>query len=224
MSLPPSLPQHPASRGFPAVLTVLLVLNIVPELLLQLSDYGIIGPDFLRPLAYHLGAFQNGLLTGPGPAYPGHNLLMFFTYGFLHTGFLHLAVNMLGLVWLGRIILSYRTTETFIIIYLMSMVGAAEVFVLIGPEGGNLAGASGALFGLLGVYAVDHKLILPRSDGEPPVVKISWLIAATVVLAVADILGQYIMGTAVAWQAHSGGFLTGALIALISPPRYAAVP
>jgi len=202
------------------VLVVLLVLTVLPELILQLSGYGLIGPPYLRQLAYFLGSLRPDLMSNTGPVYFGQTLIMFFTYGFLHTGFLHLAINMIGLVWLGRIILSYRTTETFVIVYLMSMVGAGEAFTLIGPQGGTLVGASGALFGLLGLYAVDNSLI-PLGKRQSPTVKFSWLIAATIVLAIADILSQVLMGIPAAWQAHSGGFLTGALIAAITPPRYA---
>jgi membrane associated rhomboid family serine protease len=201
-------------------LAILLTLNIVPELILQLSDRGVIEPAYLRPLTYFFGSLQPDFLAEAGPIYFGQNLITFLTYGFLHTGFLHLVVNMIGLVWLGRIILSYRTTETFVIVYLMSMVGAGEAFVLIGPEGGSLVGASGALFGLLGLYAVDNKLI-PSGAEQGAAVKLLWLVGATVTLGLADVFSQYVIGIPAAWQAHSGGFLTGALIALISPPRYA---
>ncbi len=224
MSLSHRPSDAPLARGFPIVLVVLLVLNILPELILQMCDYGIIGLDYLRPLAYYLGAFQPDLLNGRGPVYPGHSLMMFITYGFLHTGFLHLAVNMIGLVWLGRIILSYRTSETFLVVYLMSMIGAAELFVLIAPVGGTLAGASGALFGLLGVYAVDHRILIPSKSKNRPVVQVPWLVVATITFALGDWISQRLMGTPVAWQAHSGGFITGAIIAMISPPRHAGAP
>lgn len=216
-------PHHaPLSQGFPPVLAWLIALNLLPEAILQMSDQGIIGPPCLRALAYHLGAFQPDLLTASGPLYPGHSLVMFFTYGFLHTGLPHLAVNMLTLVWLGRIILSYRTSETFLIVYLMSMVGAAEVFALIGPAGGDVVGASGALFGLLGLYAVDNKVLIPDGSKNRPIVQIAWLILATAALGVTDLVSQILLGAPVAWQAHAGGFVAGALVAFVSPPRYAS--
>jgi len=209
---PPPLPLHPA---FPGILILLLVANILPELLLQLADHGLIEPVWLRPLVYQLGTFQRDL-TSTGPLFPGQTLLMFFTYGFIHTGLLHLMVNMIGLVWLGRMILSYRTTGTFVIFYLISLVGAAEVFAVIGPPQGVIAGASGALFGLLGVYVVDSGLLAAR--GAAP--QIMRLMLATLVLALSDLVTQQLTGSAVAWQAHAGGFLTGALVALAAPPRY----
>lgn len=218
-------PLHASSpRGFPTVIVILLALNILPEVVMQMGDRGIIFSGHARPLAYYLGAFQPDLLTGTGSVYFGQSLLMFFTYGFLHTGLWHLAINMLGLVWLGRIILTYRTSETFVIVYLMSMVGAAEVFALIGSQTESLAGASGALFGLLGVYAVDHRVLIPAKSRNSTTFQITWLVLTTVILALGDLLSQRLLGTPVGWQAHAGGFLTGAIIALVLPPRYAGVP
>ncbi len=208
---------HPV---FPGVLILLTVANILPELILQMADRGMMGPPYLRPLVYRLAAFQPDLTSGIGPIFPGQTLLMFFTYSFVHTGILHLAVNMIGLVWLGRVILSYRTTGTFVIFYLMSMVGAAELFALIGPAHGAVAGASGALFGLLGVYVVDSGLLAARSVTPQLLPQTLRLMLATLFLALSDVLSQPLMGSAVAWQAHSGGFLTGAFAALLAPPRY----
>jgi len=160
-----------------------------------------------------------------GQVFPGQWATMFFTYGVLHTGLGHLAVNMLGLWVLGRLVLETRTTETFFTFYLMATLGAAEMFALIGPEGQSTVGASGALFGLLGVYLVDTGLIAPsgaRGTGAPGSLlpQVSRVLAVTLVLIIADLAGRAVLGTAVAWQAHTGGFLTGALMALASPPRY----
>jgi membrane associated rhomboid family serine protease len=198
----------------------LLVTNVALELLLQLADHGVAGPVWLRPLVYRLATFQRDLAGTGGPLFPGQTLLMFFTYGFVHTGLLHLTVNMIGLVWLGRLILAYRTTGTFVIFYLMAMVGAAEVFALIGPEQGAIAGASGALFGLLGVYVADSGLLTDQRATPQLWLQIMRLILATLILALSDMLSQQIMGSTVAWQAHAGGFFTGALVALAAPPRY----
>jgi membrane associated rhomboid family serine protease len=204
----------------PWVLVALLVANILPEVMLQLADRGVMGPIWLRALVYRLATFQRDLIATGGPLFPGQTLAMFFTYGFVHTGLGHLAVNMAGLIWLGRILLRWRTTGTFVIFYAMGLVGAAEVFALIGPAGGAVTGASGALFALLGVYVVDTGLLSPQ-QGEAawggPVVRI---ILATVILALADVASQQVLGSAVAWQAHAGGFATGALMALAAPPRY----
>lgn len=205
------------SPGLPWPLLVLLGLNIVPELVLQLADRGWFLPVYLRPLVYALGAFQPDLIAARGPIFPAQPLTIFFTYGFLHVGLSHLAINMLALIWLGRLILSYRSAETFVTLYLMCMIGAAELFALISPPGATMVGASGALFGLMGLYAVDTGLLVPiqRSLGA----QILIIAAATLLVILSDIISSLILGSVVAWQAHTGGFLTGAVFALIYPPR-----
>ena len=211
--------------GLPIVLFLLLAANVLPELALQLADRGIGLSPISRALAYAFGAFQPDLITGPGPRFAAQPITMFLTYGFLHTGLSHVAINMLGLVWLGRLILSYRTPETFIMPYLMSMVGAAEVYSLIGLQGGTVVGASGALFGLFGVYAVDAGLFASsRPQAAEAGVQFFRLALATVLLALSDVGSQTLLGSSpAAWQAHAGGFLTGAVIALLSPPGFRAM-
>lgn len=215
---PPAL--QPSRPVLPGVLIVLLALNILPELILQMADRGLIAPPYLRALLYRLAAFQPDLLTGAGPLFPGQSVAMFFTYGFLHTGLGHLSVNMIALVLLGRLILSWRSTGTFVIFYLMSMVGAAEMFALIGPAQSAIAGASGALFGLLGIYLVDNGLLVSPGASHRVFPQVSRLVLVTLALALSDLLSQSMTGSAVAWQAHAGGFLTGALVALVAPPLY----
>lgn len=214
-------PKSPT--GLPLVLALLLGANILPELVLQLADRGILLVTGLRWVSFAFGAFQPDLLTGPGPAFGLQPLTMFVTYGFLHTGFSHLLINMMGLIWLGRLILAYRTSETFVIFYLMSMIGAAELFALIGSSGATVVGASGALFGLLGVYVTDAGFFAsakPRE--EEPGLQFFRLSVATVAIALSDMASQSVIGGPTAWQAHAGGFLTGAVCALVLPPRYRA--
>lgn len=220
MSQPgPPVPER--ITGLPVVLLVLLGANVLPELILQLSDRGWLFFPGLRRLCFALGAFQPDLLEGPGPLFGTQPLTMFLTYGFLHTGLAHLVLNMVGLIWMGRLILSYRTSESFVLFYLMSTIGAAEVFVLIGTGGAPMVGASGALFGLLGVYAIDAGFLASaKPSKEETSLQFFRLSLATVAVALSDLGSQALLGSIAAWQAHTGGFLTGAVMALLSPPRY----
>ena len=216
----PGLPVPNRFFGLPLVLLVLLAANVLPELILQLSDRGLVFSPALRRWAYALGAFRPDLLSGPGPLFGAQSLTMFLTYGFLHTGLMHLLINMFGLIWLGRLVLSYRTSESFVLFYLMSMIGAAEVFVLINTGTDPTVGASGALFGLFGVYAIDAGFLASaKPSKEETSLQFFRLSLATVVLALSDVASQSLLGSLSAWQAHTGGFLTGATMALLSPPR-----
>jgi membrane associated rhomboid family serine protease len=208
--------------GLPVVVAVLLALNVLPELVLQASDHGLIGPapGVLRGMAYLFGAFHPDLVSQRGELYPLHTLGMFFSYAFLHTGLVHLAINMTGLVWLGRMVLERRQTETFLLLYALSAIGAAEAFVLIGPAGGMMVGASGALFGLLGAYLVDSGLLMPRQGLNAPMqARIARVVVLTIAVVLSDVASRWILGTPVAWQAHAGGFLTGAFMAMAAPAR-----
>ena len=204
----------------PWPLLPLLVVCCLPELILQLSDRGIIEPSYLRSLAYALGAFNTGLVVNHSPVFPAQSLTIFVTYAFLHTGLSHLLINMTGLVWLGCQVLIYRTPETFLTLCLLSAVGAAEIFALSGPANGSMVGASGALFGLLGVFVIDSGLLAPGGASPPRLMpKIAHILLVTVALMLFDLGSRALLGTPVAWQAHAGGFLIGALIALFFPPR-----
>lgn len=210
-----SYPAPPAKLPWPVGL--ILALCLMPELILQLADHGIIGPPYLRGLAYRLGAFQPDLVSTYGQAYPFQTLAMFITYGFLHTGLFHLTVNMIGLVWLGRMVLEQRSPETFLTFYLLTTIGAAEVFVLLGTNG-MVVGASGALFGLLGVYTVDNGLLFHDAANHRVWPKISRILLMTLGVILSDLAGRVLFGMSVAWEAHAGGFLVGALLAMAAPP------
>lgn len=220
---PPARFTRKTILGLPLVLFLLLLANILTELALQFGDMGVLnGVPPLRGWAYALGAFQPDLNQWQGYHFTVQSLSMFLTYGFLHTGLSHLAVNMLGLVLLGKLVLAYRTTETFLMLYLMSMVGAAQAYLLIDTSGAIMVGASGAVFGLFGVFAVDSGLFSSsRPKPEETGVQFFRVTLVTVLLAFTEIGSQILLGNRpMAWQAHAGGFMTGAVVALLLPPRF----
>lgn len=81
------------------------------------------------------------------------------TSGFLHFGVLHIAMNMFALFQLGRALEGGLGRSRFVGVYLASLLaGSAGVIVvqrISGPSGYSAtAGASGAIFGLLGCLAL----------------------------------------------------------------------
>ncbi|SNR72128.1 Rhomboid family protein [Puniceibacterium sediminis] len=202
------------------MLLVLLLASILPELVLTLADQGVVGPPYLRLLAYQLGAFQPDLLTGQGlQVYAAQPVVMFLSYSVIHTGLLHLAGNMAALLYLGRLTLERRSGRGLWGLYLVATTGAAVMFTLVGPPHATMVGASGALFGLLGAWAVDSGLLSPKGPmaAPRPLIQFLNLLACAGALILFDIAGRVLLGTPVAWQAHTGGFLSGALFALILP-------
>jgi membrane associated rhomboid family serine protease len=77
-----------------------------------------------------------------------------FTSGFLHIGPLHLAFNMIALWVIGRDLEGVLGPVRFLVVYLVSLLGGSLVVYLFANPMSNTAGASGAVFGLMGGLAV----------------------------------------------------------------------
>jgi rhomboid protease GluP len=106
------------------------------------------GPlQWLAPGAGVLDAF--GALVPPLVRAGRWELLL--TYGFLHIGLLHLVLNLLALSQVGPFLEREIGSARFLVVYLLSVVGGGLADVAV--RGGlpiRVAGASGALFGLIG--------------------------------------------------------------------------
>jgi membrane associated rhomboid family serine protease len=133
----------------------------------------------------------------------------FVTAGFLHSPsfLLHIAFNMLALWMVGPYLERLFGRVRFTAVYLLSAVGGSVGYFVIvpaAPQGGWMAtvvGASGAVFGLFGALLVANRR-LQRDNGP--------LIGLLVINAVFGFVVA-----AVAWQAHLGGFVTGAACAAV---------
>lgn len=204
----------PVTRGGTMLLWGLIALCSVIELALIAADYGLIAPARLRQLAYDHGGFWPGLLADWRPNYPAQPWAMFLTYGFLHSGFAHLLVNMITLWSLGRAVLERVGSWGFGALYLATILGGAAGFALLAPGMRPMVGASGALFGLIGgLLAWAYVDRFTYDEGLWPIARaILFLIALNLVL-------WWAMGGQLAWQTHLGGFVTGWIAALLIDPR-----
>ena len=70
------------------------------------------------------------------------------SYGFLHSGILHLGLNLLALYILGSLLEPAIGTRRFVAIFVISILGGALGVALIEP-GSPTVGASGGVFGLM---------------------------------------------------------------------------
>jgi membrane associated rhomboid family serine protease len=150
-------------------------------------------------------------------------LVSLFTSMFLHGGFLHIAGNMLYLWVFGNNVEDRMGRVVFLLFYLAAGLVAAYSEALTNPSSDiPLIGASGAIAGTLGGYIV----MFPHA-------RVLTLIPIFFFLQVAEIRALWVLGfwfvlqafqgvgalggepTGVAWFAHIGGFVFGALVALL---------
>jgi membrane associated rhomboid family serine protease len=128
------------------------------------------------------------------------------TAGFLHIGPIHLLFNMLALYVLGRDLETVLGRGRFVAVYLVALLGGSAAVMIFSAPGQEVAGASGAVFGLMGgLVVVLRRLRLPLGQ-------VIGLIVINVVISVV-IPGISIVG-------HLGGLVVGAIAtaALVHAP------
>jgi membrane associated rhomboid family serine protease len=130
---------------------------------------------------------------------------------FLHGNFLHLAGNMWFLWIFGNNVEEAFGRIGYALLYLLGGVAATLAFVWAQPTSTEpLLGASGAIAAVLGAY-----LILFPSRLVMSVVFITLIPVPAALFLGLWFLGQFaVADPGVAWQAHVGGFLVGAVVAL----------
>ena len=185
-----------------------------------------LGPGGQERLAYGLGlipATLIGDLQLPSELRLVTPLATLVTYMFLHGGLLHLAGNMLFLWVFGDNIEDAMGHRRFIAFFVAGGVVAGLAQALVEPGSRvPIVGASGAIAAMLGAYLVLHpraKILVPIVIFPiylPAVVPLLFWIAFQVFAAMNG------GGGGVAWWAHIGGFVAGAI--LIVPLRHNSIP
>ncbi|HEY0260282.1 MAG TPA: rhomboid family intramembrane serine protease [Lacisediminihabitans sp.] len=118
---------------------------------------------------------------------------------FVHLSILHILLNMYSLFIFGPMMERMLGRWRFAALFLLSGLGGSVAVLLIAPTT-PVAGASGAIFGLLGAY-----FVIQRHLGGNTV---QLLVVIGINLALGLLPG-------IAWQAHVGGLVVGALVGLI---------
>jgi len=158
--------------------------------------------------------------------------LPMFTSMFLHGGWLHLIGNMWTLWIFGDNVEDRLGKGRFLLYYLVCGLAAAYVHYLTGPGSGiPVVGASGAIAGIMGGYFV----LFPRARiltllpififiqivTLPAVVFLAFWFFAQLFNGMVATAASF--GGGVAWWAHVGGFIAGAMMMIPrrwSRPRY----
>lgn len=212
---PAAFPRVSARRLGPVALPLWVRLVILACCLVEgaLIASGLFGYPIARHATVMLGGFWSPVFWQGIGLYPFQQWAMFASYGLLHAGLLHLAMNMIGLAALSRELMRMMPTGRMALIYLVSQIAGALVFAWFEPAAGPMIGASGAVFGIAGALVVQTALTLRRRQRS----------TAPLVRAVALILGLNIALTfampSVAWQAHLGGALAGIAVTLAFAAR-----
>jgi len=144
-----------------------------------------------------------------------------FTHMFMHAGVGHLVGNMLFLALLGLLIEGALGGGRFLVFYLVSGLGAvvASLSLNWGADTGGI-GASGAIAGMMGLYAVIYGMRKVRFFywafvyfdyvRAPALILLPLWLGWEVVAYTIDAGGN------IAYEAHIGGLVCGALLGLLA--------
>lgn len=190
-------PPSPSPGVVTKALTVAIIACFAAEA--AISRDSVRGDGAALTVAYRMGAIYR-------PAILGGEWQRLIAAPFLHFGLLHLAVNGWAQWSLGAPIEFLVGPRRFLALWAGSALGASLTSLLLN-ESSVSAGASGAIFGLLGAFTT---FVFFRKDVLPqPVPRtLRNRVLATLLL---NLLISFIPGIDMA--AHVGGFLVGAALA-----------
>jgi membrane associated rhomboid family serine protease len=122
-----------------------------------------------------------------------------FTAIFFHLNFLHIALNMVSLLVIGRLVEPVLGKWRYLALFLVTGLGGAVASYLFSNPFVEAVGASGAIFGLFGAYFV----LARRASADT---------SGIVVLIVVNLVFSFAV-PGIAWQDHVGGLVTGLVVA-----------
>ena len=146
-----------------------------------------------------------------GPAIKNGDWWRFITPIFIHAGFIHLFSNLIGqwvFCWM------YDKEYTFVrvaLVYFISGIGGVLLSAIIIPELVSV-GASGAIFGMFGMYIVDIVQNFRRISNP-----IKTVVFSVIILIISFVIGLWPL---VDNWAHIGGFLFGVVAAIVIIPTF----
>jgi membrane associated rhomboid family serine protease len=134
-----------------------------------------------------------------------------FSVTLLHANFVHLLFNMYALYLIGPIVEATWGTKLFALFYLLTAAAASTASFLFSP--GPAVGASGAIFGLVGVLVAGtraHHPILDRRARS--------IVPQLVPLIFINLAFGFLAGGTIDNSAHIGGLIAGLWLGLVVPP------
>jgi membrane associated rhomboid family serine protease len=211
--------------SFPYVTVALIVLNVGIYVVLQtgwfipledenLTAFAVVPTQFLASTGGDSSVLASGGVLVP-------ERLTLVTYMFLHGGWIHLIGNMLFLWVFGDNIEDAMGHMRFIMFYLMCGIFAALAHTYMLPHSDlPLIGASGAVAGVISAYLILHpkvKVWVLALWRIPIRITAAWALGIWILAQFANLF--FASEEAVAWWAHLGGLLAGAVLILFMRRR-----
>jgi membrane associated rhomboid family serine protease len=141
-----------------------------------------------------------GVYSIPGNFEPWRMITSVFVHS---TGLIfHVLLNMYTLWIFGQLLEGLLGRWRFLTLYLISGLAGSVGVLWLGDPRTGVVGASGAIFGLLGAFLVIQR----RLGGD---------MTQLLVLVGINLVIGFVPGFNIAWQAHLGGLVGGALVGLI---------
>jgi|GEM_PF-298982 len=208
-----------------------LPLTAFALVLIVLHGLRVFAPESFQIEALYHGAlfperfwgWADGQVMTPSgvPAYPGIGAAMapFFLSGLLHGDWFHVILNAVFLIAIGKPVLEILTVlngrygagviiTLFALIFVSQAAGGLVYLLLNNPAGGIAVGASGGLSGLMGAYFL-------MREGAAARLRARSFLTVTAIFTVANLIfafiGPSLLGAAIAWEVHLGGYIAGAV-------------
>lgn len=174
-------------------------------------------------LIYMNFASIDSIAIRPSNIFNGDYLWTFLTSMFMHGGFFHLFVNMFSLFFVGGLLQKILGAKRYLYFYLIAGLFASLFFVLwsfftqSSDFNTYAVGASGAIFGLIGllvfltpnlpVYIMFIPIPIKMKYAAPGLLIVLWLVSG---------LGNVPIGN----TAHLGGFIAGVIYGVYLKSKY----
>ena len=129
---------------------------------------------------------------------------MFVTHALLHAGTIHVLMNAVVFIALGKTLALYYGLRLTLMTMFLGAVCSGITFGLLETTAAPMVGASGVVFALIGVWLQTSRAEAVRTGR--PARSASVVIISLIVL---HIFMDIFMGGQIAWQAHLGGFVMG---------------
>lgn len=210
---------------FAYVTVGLIVLNVAVYVVLQtgwviplededLSAFAVVPAQLLADAGGSTAFLASGAILVP-------ERLTLVTYMFLHGGWIHLTGNMLFLWVFGDNIEDAMGHIRFIMFYLMCGIFAALAHTYMLPDSDlPLIGASGAVAGVISAYLILHpkvKVWVLALWRIPIRITAAWALGIWILAQIVSLF--FANEEAIAWWAHLGGLLAGAVFILFMRRR-----